>query len=180
MVTLTNLQRVALVLLRTVIGWHFLYEGYYKLVVPGWSREGALLARWSAAGYLRGASGPLADVFHHLASPSFIVWIDRLMPAALLAIGLSLILGLLTQLGGFGALLCLTMFYLAAIPTSGVPQAGAEGAYLIVNKTLVEAAAVLLVLVFRTGQIAGLDLIVGSRFTRRRRRPAFEEAGGRV
>ncbi len=28
-------QRFALVLLRTLIGWHFLYEGYTKLVFPG-------------------------------------------------------------------------------------------------------------------------------------------------
>ncbi|MBK5296788.1 MAG: DoxX subfamily, partial [Vicinamibacteria bacterium] len=28
----TRLEAVALVLLRTVIGWHFLYEGYYKLI----------------------------------------------------------------------------------------------------------------------------------------------------
>ena len=30
-----RLEAFALVLLRTLIGWHFLYEGYYKLVTPG-------------------------------------------------------------------------------------------------------------------------------------------------
>ena len=57
---LSDAQRIGLVLLRTLIGWHFLYEGYYKLAVPGWSRQGALLSRWSAAGYLSAATGPLA------------------------------------------------------------------------------------------------------------------------
>ena len=35
----------ALVVLRTLIGWHFAYEGYYKLMLPGWSRGGASGAR---------------------------------------------------------------------------------------------------------------------------------------
>ena len=39
-VTLSRFQSTALVLLRTLIGWHFLYEGYYKLVLPGWTRVG--------------------------------------------------------------------------------------------------------------------------------------------
>ncbi len=50
-----------------------------------------------------------------------------------------------------------------AIPTSGVHQPGAEGAYLLVNKNLVEAAAVLVLLGFDTGRIAGLDLLRGRR-----------------
>ena len=51
------------------------------------------------------------------------------------------------------------MFYLLYIPTIGVPQPGNEGTYLIVNKTLIEAAAVCVLLVFDTGAIAGLDLL---------------------
>ncbi len=66
-----------------------------------------------------------------------------------------------------GALGLLTLFYLAAIPTSGLHEPHAEGAYLLVNKHLVEAAAVFVLLAFRTGRIAGLDLL-----RRRRRAPA--------
>jgi thiosulfate dehydrogenase [quinone] large subunit len=153
----------SLVLLRTIIGWHFLYEGYYKLMVPAWSRAGSPLGAWSAAGYLRAATGPFADTFHAMASSSAIAWIDVAIPVGLVLVGLSLLLGLFTQLGAAGALAFLTLFYLASIPTAGVPTAGAEGTYLLVNKTLVEWAAVLVVLVARTGHIAGLDLL----FTRR-------------
>ena len=73
-------------------------------------------------------------------------------------VGLSLVLGLFTTRGCQGAALLLVLFYLAAIPLNGVPQAGAEGTYLIVNKTLVELAAVLVVLASGTGAIAGLDV----------------------
>ena len=37
-------QHFALVVLRTLIGWHFLYEGYFKLLRPAWGPDGAPLA----------------------------------------------------------------------------------------------------------------------------------------
>ena len=92
----------------------------------------------------------------------------------LVLVGLSLILGLFTQAGCVGALLLLSMFYLSYIPTTGLHEPGNEGAYLIVNKNLVEAAAVLAVFAFRTGRIAGLDLL--RRGTRRLPPPAEEAA----
>lgn len=159
MPALTTLQRFSLVVLRTLIGWHFLYEGYYKLMLPGWTREGQRLNEWSAAGYLQGATGPLAGVFQELGKSTMIAWVDIGVPIALVVVGLSLVLGLFTQLGCWGGLGLLTMFYLSAIPMRGLPQTGMEGSYLIVSKTLIEWAAVLVLTTFRTGEIAGLDLL---------------------
>jgi thiosulfate dehydrogenase [quinone] large subunit len=156
---LSALQQSALILLRTLIGWHFLYEAYYKLTSPAWSPGGGPLAAWTSAGYLKGASGPLAPLFQHLASPNRVIWVDRTVKVALLFIGLSLLLGLFTRVGSWMALFFLSLFYLLYIPTQGVPQPNAEGTYLIVNKTLIEAAAVIVLLVFNTGSIAGLDLL---------------------
>ena len=82
------------------------------------------------------------------------------MKIALLLIGISLVLGLFTRVGAVGALFFLSLFYLLYVPTVGVPQPNAEGTYLIVNKTLIEAIAVLVLLVFNTGRIAGLDLLL--------------------
>ena len=155
---LSKPQQVVLVVLRTLIGWHFLYEGYYKLMLPGWSRRGEPLPAWSAAGYLEASSGPLSGLFRAMAESRALPWIDWIVPVGLVLVGLSLMLGALTTIGCRGALAFLSLFYLAALPTSGLPQAGAEGAYLLVSKTLIEAAAVLALLVFRTGEIAGLDL----------------------
>jgi thiosulfate dehydrogenase [quinone] large subunit len=152
-------EAASLVLLRTLIGWHFLYEGYYKLMLPGWTHAGAPLAGWSAAGYLKAASGPLGGLFRSLGQSAVAPWIDVLVPIALVAIGLSLLLGLFTQAGGWGALALLTTFYVAAIPTEGVPKPFNEGTYLLVNKTLVELAAVAVLIAFRTGRIAGLDTL---------------------
>lgn len=154
---LTRGQQVSLVLLRTLIGWHFLYEGYFKLWRPAWSRDGAPLAAWSSAGYLHAASGPFASVFHRLADASWLPRVDLAIAVGLVLVGLSLMLGLFTQAGCAGALALLGLFYLAQIPTAGVQQLGAEGAYLLVSKTLIEASAVLVLFCFRTGRVAGLD-----------------------
>jgi thiosulfate dehydrogenase [quinone] large subunit len=155
---LTRGQQISLVLLRTLVGWHFLYEGYFKLWRPAWSRAGAPLAAWTSAGYLQGASGPFAAAFHGLAEAPWLHRMDVLIAAGLVLVGLSLTLGLFTQAGCAGAMALLALFYLAQIPTAGVQQPGAEGAYLFVSKTLIEAVAVLVLFTFRTGRIAGLDL----------------------
>jgi thiosulfate dehydrogenase (quinone) large subunit len=156
------MQQFSLILLRTLIGWHFLYEGYTKLLQPAWGRSGAPAAAWSSAGYLKAATGPFAELFHSLGNASWIGTLDIVVASALLAVGLSLILGLFTQAGCLGAIGLLGMFYLSAIPL-GLPEARAEGTYLLVNKNLIEAAAVLVLFSFRTGRIAGLDLLWSSR-----------------
>src|SRR5262245_27758252 len=157
---LSAAQQGALVTLRTLIGWHFLYEGYYKVMLPAWSSDGKPLPPWTSAGYLKATSGPLARVFQRLIDAGWVGWIDNTVKISLLLIGLSLILGLLTRVGCWGALFFLTLFYLLAIPTAGAPQPGNEGTYLIINKTLIEGAAVAVLLFFNTGAIAGLDMLL--------------------
>jgi thiosulfate dehydrogenase [quinone] large subunit len=152
----SSVQQTTLVILRTLIGWHFLYEGYTKLPYPAWGRDGLPLPRWSSAAYLKSATGPLASLFHWAATASWIGSLDLLVAVALIAVGVSLMLGFLTQLGCGGALTLLVIFYVSAIPTGG-PMPKAEGTYLLVNKNLIEAFAVVVLLAFRTGTIAGLD-----------------------
>src|SRR5678815_4726342 len=88
---------------------------------------------------------------------------SRLQSVGLLLVGLSLTLGLFTRLGCLIAILMLSLFYLSAIPTTGVPVTGQEGNYLLVSKNLIELAAVLVVMAFRTERIAGIDLLLQSR-----------------
>jgi thiosulfate dehydrogenase [quinone] large subunit len=155
----TRAQSVALVVLRTAVGWHFLYEGFYKLMLPGWTRLGQPAAAWSAAGYLAVSSGPMAPLFRGLAHSSAMGFVDVAIPIGLTLVGLSLMLGLRSQWGCAGAMVFLALFYLSAIPTTGVPQSGAEGTYMVVSKNLVELVAVCVLFAFRTGRIAGLDLL---------------------
>ena len=159
----SSLQQAALIVLRTLIGWHFLYEGYYKFRLPGWSAAGERLSGWTSAGYLKAASGPLAWLFQRLMDAGWIGVLDWSVKIGLVLIGLSLMLGLLTRVGCWGALLLLSLFYLLMVPLTGTQQPGSEGAYLIVNKTLIEAAAVAVLLAFNTGAIAGLDMLFANR-----------------
>jgi uncharacterized membrane protein YphA (DoxX/SURF4 family) len=76
--------RFGLVLLRVVIGWHFLFEGIEKL--DSWyhgPREGKPV--WSAEGYLREAQGPLAWWFREQAGDPDADALARLTPEALQA-----------------------------------------------------------------------------------------------
>ena len=171
---MSRAQQIFLVTLRTLIGWHFLYEGYVKLAAPSWGSDGLPVAAWSSAGYLRAATGPLAGVFHSLAASSWIGTIDVLIAVSLAAVGLALMLGILTQAGCLGGIAWLTLFYLSAIPTSGLPEPRAEGAYLLVNKNLIELVALVVILTFRTGRIAGLDRWFAD--ARRRGTPALTGA----
>jgi thiosulfate dehydrogenase [quinone] large subunit len=162
---LSSIQQAALVLLRTAIGWHFAYEGYIKLLDPAWSRAGAPLAPFSSVGYLQAAGGPFGELFRWLAQPAWIPWIDSAVAVALLVAGLFLLLGLLTQVGCALAMALLAVFYITAIPL-GLPQPNTEGTYLLVNKNLIELLAVGVLMSFRTGRIAGLDLLIRSRARR--------------
>lgn len=157
------LQQFALIGLRTMIGWHFLYEGYFKLMLPGWSSDGTPLAPWTSAGFLRVSTGPLAGLFKELIDSGWIGWIDISVKVGLLLVGLSLMLGIFTRIGCLGALALLALFYVLSVPLAGIPQPGNEGTYLIVNKSLIEGVAVLVLLAFDTGKIAGLDLLLANR-----------------
>jgi thiosulfate dehydrogenase [quinone] large subunit len=156
-------QQTALIALRTAIGWHFLYEGYYKVALPGWSRDGAPLPHWTSAAYFKVAPGPLSRLFERLVEAGWVGWIDNAVKVSLFLIGLSLILGLFSKAGSAGAIALLTLFYLTSIPLSGIQQPVSEGAYLLVNKTLIEGVAACVLLTFRTGEIAGLDLLLKAR-----------------
>ena len=156
--SLSTFQQAALVALRTLIGWHFLYEGIYKFRLPGWSPDGRPMAAWSSLGFIKGvANGPAGDLAQHLANAGLLPVVDKLLMYGIAAVGLSLILGLLTRAGCIGGMFLLGLFYVLNIPTNGMHQSGAEGAYLLVNKTLIEGVAVLALLAFDTGRIAGLD-----------------------
>jgi len=146
----TALQQTLLVLLRMGIGWHFLYEGYVKLINPA----------WTAKPYLENAFGPAGGLFHALAANAQAVTVvDFLNSWGLAAAGAGLMLGALTQIAGLGAALMLVLYYISHPSWITVPPMPAEGSYLLIDKTIVELLAVLTVVVFRTGRFAGLDAL---------------------
>ena len=158
---LSNWPMVAITVMRVAVGWHFLYEGIAKLTASS----------WSAAGYLKQARGPFADLFKSLAAqPNLLANADLITMWGLTLVGIFLILGLFTRLSSLGGIGFIVLFYLCNPPFVGyfysIPT---EGSYLIVNKNLVELCALVVILVTGSGRFAGLARILHGLFGRRPR-----------
>ena len=143
-----NFQLTGLVVLRMLVGWHFLYEGIVKLMNPN----------WSAKGYLMG-SETLFGLFSTLGASSGAVGvIDFVNIWALIFVGLSLILGVYNKIGSITGICLLGMYYLAYPPMLGFEGTmPTEGSYVFVNKNLIELFALWIILVFPTSRHIGLD-----------------------
>ena len=84
--------------------------------------------------------------------------VDILNTWGLIAIGLGLILGLFTRIASISGAILLFIYYLNNPPLIGMEYSVAtEGNYLIVSKTLIEAAALWILAIFPTSQQFGLD-----------------------
>jgi thiosulfate dehydrogenase [quinone] large subunit len=151
----SGFQTAALVTLRMLVGWHFLYEGLAKLVTPYWtSAEYMDQARWLFRGMFQSMA----------ASPTAVTVLDFANAWGLTLIGAGLLVGLLTRTATAFGLAVLVLYYVVAPPFVGFLYAmPAEGSYLVVNKVLVEAAALLVLLAFPTGHQYGLDALVSRR-----------------
>lgn len=143
---LTAAQGNMLVLLRVLIGWHFLYEGVIKAYNPSWTSKGYLLS-----------ASVLKPFFIWLANESMISTIDFLNIAGLIAVGVSLLLGIKVRWGCIAGIMLLALYYLAHPPFSSLPQGPAEGSYWIVNKNLIEIAALLVVYQFPLTSVFGIE-----------------------
>jgi thiosulfate dehydrogenase [quinone] large subunit len=143
---------IAITVLRVLVGWHFFYEGLSKLTAPA----------FTAAGYLKQAKGPFAGAFHSLAAnPDMLANANLITMWGLTIVGALLILGLFTRLASLAGMVFVLMFYFAAPPWIGYFYAiPTEGSYLIVNKNLVEVAALAVIFFTGSGLAYGLDRIV--------------------
>ncbi|RIH64576.1 hypothetical protein D1164_13985 [Mariniphaga sediminis] len=147
-------QVFALTFLRVLIGWHFLYEGLVKIYTPG----------WTAKGYLLGSAGPFALLFKSMAQSEFILnLVDLFNEWGLVLIGLSLFIGLFSKPSKIIGIVLLSLYYLAYPPFPGLGEnINVEGNYWIVNKNLIEIAALILLSVFPSSFVTGFDRFLTS------------------
>lgn len=154
-----RLTLIALTVMRVAIGWHFLYEGLAKL----------LKGNWSAAGFLLQSKWVLAPVFKWMANTPAVLNVVNLMNIwGLIAVGLGLIAGAFTRLAACAGALLIILYYACNPPLPGlyysIPM---EGDYLVVNKNIVELAALLVIAVTSTGRFAGVDRLLSHWFRKR-------------
>jgi uncharacterized membrane protein YphA (DoxX/SURF4 family) len=128
-------KKIFITTLRLAIGWHFIYEGFSKL----------MLEDWSAHNYLINSTGFLSGFYHWLASSEGLLKaVDVLNVYGLIMIGTALFLGVLIKFASLAGALLLALYYFA-YPPFGTSLLGAtEGNLYIVNKNFIEAAALML------------------------------------
>jgi uncharacterized membrane protein YphA (DoxX/SURF4 family) len=130
-----NKKSILVTGLRMVIGWHFLYEGLWKLVQGGWSAEG----------YLRTSQWIGSGVFHSIAStPWLLTVVNQLNIWGLIFIGLALLLGFCVRISAVSGILLLALYYMAQPPFLAP---SAEGHFLWIDRNVVEAVALLVLCV---------------------------------
>ena len=131
-----------LIILRILIGWHFLYEGVLKVYNP----------EWTAQGYLLSSQGIFRPFFQWLASESLIGIVDSANIVILIFVGLALIGGIFERPAAFAGFVLLLLYYLAHPAFPGVEQGPVEGNYWLVNKNLIEGIALLALYYFPTSE----------------------------
>ena len=152
------IQVYVLVVLRFLIGWQILFEGFSKL----------LNHSWTSAGFLGESKWILSGFSHWIVSHAGVLnTVDFLNTWGLIAIGLGLILGLFTRIAAISGAILLFVYYLNNPPLIGLEYSvPTEGSYLVVSKTLIEAVALVVLAVFPSGMFAGLDMLVSRYFNR--------------
>jgi thiosulfate dehydrogenase [quinone] large subunit len=143
---------IALIFLRLLIGWHFLYEGLSKVLNPYWTSANYLLeSKWIFSSWFISIVG----------NPAALKIVDSLNEWGLIAIGAGLIAGCFTRLATIAGIVLLSLYYVATPPLAGLSYSlPAEGSYLLVNKNLIELAALIVLVLFPTENIAGLDVFI--------------------
>ncbi|MEM9329157.1 MAG: DoxX family membrane protein [Bacteroidota bacterium] len=155
MTTFKNSQGLTLsvVFMRIFIGWHFLYEGVIKAYNP----------EWTSKGYLASAEGWFQGFFQWLSTDGLVGTVDTLNIVVLLFVGFTLVLGVLEKPGAIAGILLLFMYYLAHPAFPGMNPGVAEGSYWIINKNLIELAALAVLFHAPTGSVFGLDRLFKAR-----------------
>lgn len=152
--------------LRMLIGWHFLYEGLWKLVQPG---------GWSAMGYLKTSQWFAAPLFRHIAeTPDLLRACDLLNMWGLTLIGLGLLFGVLIRPAAFFGILLLAFYYIAQPPFLAT---SADGHYLWIDRNLIEMIALLTVMLLPSYSLGSW---LAAWMKRTFRRKAAEGANGPV
>ena len=138
-----KIQTIILVFLRLVVGYHFLFEGMDKLFDPN----------WTSAGFLLQSNWLFADIFHSLVESSFILAVVDFMNIwGQILIGIGLILGLFSTWAAYAGALLIFFYYIAIPPFIN--------SYTFIDKNLLELFAFLVLAVFPTSQIIGIDLLI--------------------
>ncbi|MFB3906085.1 MAG: DoxX family protein [Acidobacteriota bacterium] len=169
-VAFSGSHRAVLTILRMAIGWHFLYEGIAKLLIPDWTSAGYLqTAQWIFAGFFRWLAG----------SPDLLKLADFLNIWGLTLIGLALFVGVFIRSASVFGMVLIALYYLAHPSLVATDfRLPVEGHYLFINKNLIELIALLVLAVLPSRITWGISQFF-PRFCRTSVADEAEEPGSR-
>ncbi len=154
----------SLVGLRLALGFMFLYGGYEKVL-----RE--LGGKYATSGFLSHVSGPLAGVFTGMSGNPLV---EYLLVYGEVLIGISLMVGIVTRVGGVSGALLSFLLYLSTLPAMPATYTGGYFNYLLENNALINEyiifVGVFVAFVFLVpGRVFGADgILQSSSFVQRR------------
>ncbi len=149
----------AMGVLRLVVGWAFLWAFFDKLLALGFSTgtnpETGAIDRFGDAAWIHGgnptlgflslgASGPFAGLYHAIAGDA---WTNGAFMLGLLAIGVSLTLGIFTRLATIAGVTMYLMMWTVVLPPDNNP---------LTDDHIIGAAAVLVLGLYGAGRYLGL------------------------
>lgn len=142
----------SLTIVRIMVGWHFLYEGFVKLASGS----------WTAAPYLSGSKWVFSNIFHSIVNNDLLMRLtDILNMWGLAIIGIALILGLFTRFSSFCGALLMFLYFVAYPPFLPYIQGVAtDGSYLWINKNLIELMVLVVLGIVPPGVMYGADHII--------------------
>lgn len=144
--------------MRIIVGWHFLYEGLSKLMIPEWSSYAYLMeSKWLLSGF-----------FHWIiANPTILELVDAINIYGLIIIGLLLILGLFTRLASAFGIGLLMLYYIANPPfiESAFPS---QGHYFIINMNIIEAGILTTFIILGKDAFWGIDGLINYNLRQRK------------
>ena len=149
----------AMGVLRLVVGWAFLWAFFDKLLALGFSTgtdpETGAIDRFGEAAWIHGgnptlgflsfgADGPFAGLYHAIAGDA---WTNVAFMFGLLAIGVSLTLGIFTRLATIAGVAMYLMMWTVVLPPENNP---------LTDDHIIGAAAVLVLGLYGAGRYLGL------------------------
>lgn len=163
-------KRVFITILRVAIGWHFLYEGFSKI----------LQGNWTASSFLLNTSGFFSGFYHWIAgSPTILQISDILNMYGLVLVGLALFIGIFSRYAALAGALLLTLYYFAYPPFGNPILNASEGHLFIVDRLFIEASALIFLFFYREKGYSIDSLILISRSRKKSNIPEPESSSSR-
>lgn len=137
-------EKISFLILRVGMGCYMFYAGITKVIDPTWSAEGYIKSAHSFIWF-----------YEQFLNPAVLPVVNFLNAWGLTLLGISLVCGLLVRWSTIPGIVLMLLYYGAALD---FPYPDAHS--FIIDQHLIYSSALLLLYVFRVGEVWGLDYFI--------------------